>query len=645
MSSAFLERCQSTGMGNLYVSDHALEVEGNQRLLIFSRESTPATNSETIFAPTAAKVFTHSVVGPTNLWADPFEPREVFPQHRGSFSAATWEPAFDSTNRMVVGYNAYVGPRFVGVYDDPLGADELPSYFLHDFGSMHYTVAFDDHDNLYVGDINRARVLVYYKPFDGPPAPMAQPPVRTAAAAPPVPRYSVTIESVTPGPPYCVVRRSQRGYEKTLRIEVEGLTSVTGLALEFRRVTDAHSVPVAIGSYTLRRDGAHITVDMGAVGPRLWRNWDKLTMTVRVLGRDGKPLSNWSPAFLLAEDVEACGIALPTPTSTPTPTVTPTPAATPTPTSTPTPTVTPTPTATPPAPTYSVTIESISPEPPYCVVRQSDRGYEKALRIEVAGLTPGMGLTFEYRREDDAHRELLDPSSYTVRGGRANITVDMGIFGQRLWGERDKLTMTVRALSRDLRPLSDWSPAFLLAEDVEACGIALPTPTPTPTPTATPTPTLTPTPTATHTRTPTTTPTTTLTPTPTNTPTPTLTPTTTPTPPPALTSTPTPTLTPTATLTPTPTPTLTPTSTPTPTRTPAPQELPEGRGAVTSEASPTPTPAPPAASNGGACNFAEAGRSAGTELGMLMFLVLPIAIVGFQRRRSWVQGIVGGRRR
>ena len=143
-----------------------MEIDGNRRLLVFSAESTPATNVETIFAPTAAKVFTQSIVGPSNLWADPWEYGEVFRQHHGTFSAATWEPAFDSENRMVVGYNAYEGPRFAGVYDDPLGPDEFPTYFLHDFGSMHYTATFDDDDNLYVGDINRGRVLVYRNPFD-----------------------------------------------------------------------------------------------------------------------------------------------------------------------------------------------------------------------------------------------------------------------------------------------------------------------------------------------------------------------------------------------------------------------------------------------------------------------------------------------
>ena len=67
---------------------------------------------------------------------------------------------------MVVGFNTYRGPRFVGIYDDPLNEDVLPSDYLYDFASMPYSATFDDRGNLYVGDINRGRVLIYWSPFD-----------------------------------------------------------------------------------------------------------------------------------------------------------------------------------------------------------------------------------------------------------------------------------------------------------------------------------------------------------------------------------------------------------------------------------------------------------------------------------------------
>lgn len=157
--------------GNLYVSDHSLEVSGNFRLLLFSSERTPLTNEEALFAPYAAKMFEESAASGSNLVPYEFELGTI-PEEHGSdlrwpgLEAAAWEPAFDAENRMVVGFNTYRGPRFVGIYDDPLNEDVLPSDYLYDFASMPYSAAFDDRGNLYVGDINRGRVLIYWSPFD-----------------------------------------------------------------------------------------------------------------------------------------------------------------------------------------------------------------------------------------------------------------------------------------------------------------------------------------------------------------------------------------------------------------------------------------------------------------------------------------------
>ena len=93
--------------GNLYVSDHALEINGNLRLMVFSPESTPTENAHAIFAPAAAKVFTRSAAALNDVWVGPWEIGPVIQQPARPFplglAAATWEPAFDSTNRMVVG--------------------------------------------------------------------------------------------------------------------------------------------------------------------------------------------------------------------------------------------------------------------------------------------------------------------------------------------------------------------------------------------------------------------------------------------------------------------------------------------------------------------------------------------------------------
>ena len=356
-------------MGNLYVSDHSLEIDGNRRLLVFPAGSIPPTISEAVFGPPATKVFNRSAEGLTNLWAGFGEARTVVRQYRrtlwSDFSASTWEPAFDSENRMVVGYNGYLGPRFVGVYDNPLGDEELPTSYLYDFGGMYYTATFDDRDNLYVGDSNRSRVLVYRNPLGN-----RSEPIKLETPEGPLPLHPVTIRSVDPEPPFCVVRSSPNAYETTLNLLVDSLPQEWSIALEFRKLATVHRQVVDIGSGSVIDNRSRIRVSDDLVWRRLWGHLDRVVVTVRVLERGTRaPLSNWSPAFVLADDVEICGTALPTPTPspTPTPTLTPTPTPSPTPTPTLTPTPTPSPTPTPtltPTPTPSPTpTPTLTPTP------------------------------------------------------------------------------------------------------------------------------------------------------------------------------------------------------------------------------------------------------------------------------------------
>ncbi|MFL5735504.1 MAG: fibronectin type III domain-containing protein [Chloroflexia bacterium] len=137
-------------LGNLYVSDHSLEIQGNMRLLEFNTSLFPTGNSQVIYAPPASKIFP---------------------------DVATWEPAFDAQNRMVVGYNPYwdFNPgdrgRFPGVYNNPLSASTTPDALLSDYYSMAISAAFDDEGNLYVGDGDRSRVIIYKQPFATLPSP------------------------------------------------------------------------------------------------------------------------------------------------------------------------------------------------------------------------------------------------------------------------------------------------------------------------------------------------------------------------------------------------------------------------------------------------------------------------------------------
>lgn len=129
--------------GNLFVSDHSLEVEGNMRMLIFKKNDhaflqDPQNVQSVLLGPTASQVIP---------------------------AVSAWEPAFNSQNHMVVGYNGYaLGGRFPGAYLDPL-SQITPINYSKDYFSMATAATFDSEDNLYIADLNRGRVLVYKNPF------------------------------------------------------------------------------------------------------------------------------------------------------------------------------------------------------------------------------------------------------------------------------------------------------------------------------------------------------------------------------------------------------------------------------------------------------------------------------------------------
>lgn len=75
----------------------------------------------------------------------------------------------------MVGLNAYIAPRFPQLYRDPQSSAAHEA--LRDFGSMPYAATFDEQDNLYITDLNRGRVLIYYHPL----SPLAPTPTATSS--------------------------------------------------------------------------------------------------------------------------------------------------------------------------------------------------------------------------------------------------------------------------------------------------------------------------------------------------------------------------------------------------------------------------------------------------------------------------------
>jgi hypothetical protein len=128
--------------GNVFVSDYWTENAGGERFLIFNSSLFPVGNRDLIVATAPSKQF---------------------------MGAYPWEAAFDSQNRMAIGFAAFTpGGRFPYLYRDIYSKQAMYSYdyVLSELYTQAFAPAFDSYDNLYFADMNYGRVLVYNKPFD-----------------------------------------------------------------------------------------------------------------------------------------------------------------------------------------------------------------------------------------------------------------------------------------------------------------------------------------------------------------------------------------------------------------------------------------------------------------------------------------------
>ena len=163
--------------GNLFLSDHNTEFDGNLRLLEYDAAALPLAPAAALFGIPA----TH-VLGRGGSFTAPNCP--TFEQDP---LCGPWEPAFDARGHMALGFNGYLGPRFPMIYKDPL-ANPLPVAALGDFGSMPTSSRYDAAGRLYVLDHNRSRILIYLS-GEADPSPTATPTAsatatRTATATP-----------------------------------------------------------------------------------------------------------------------------------------------------------------------------------------------------------------------------------------------------------------------------------------------------------------------------------------------------------------------------------------------------------------------------------------------------------------------------
>lgn len=168
--------------GNLYVSDASLEAAGNWRMLRWNASQFPPSPATCLFAVPATAVF--ATGGSFTIADQCHSPNSIA-------ECGPFKPAFTSDDRfMVAGQNGYTGNRFPVVFQNPAQGDN-PVTTINDWSSMTYSAAFDKQDNLYLTDLDRARLFVYYQPFPTP----SFTPTGTLTPAP-TPTFTIT---PTPG--------------------------------------------------------------------------------------------------------------------------------------------------------------------------------------------------------------------------------------------------------------------------------------------------------------------------------------------------------------------------------------------------------------------------------------------------------------
>jgi len=139
--------------GSLYIADNGGEVGSNYRIVQFDASLFPDTPPQTMFGVPASRVF-----GTGGSFT-------VFGWQSQDPICSPFEIALHPQGAMVVPMNGYSSQRFPLVYLDPLSSS-VPQMALGDFTSYPAMAAYCDADgNLYVGDFDWSRLLIYKKPF------------------------------------------------------------------------------------------------------------------------------------------------------------------------------------------------------------------------------------------------------------------------------------------------------------------------------------------------------------------------------------------------------------------------------------------------------------------------------------------------
>jgi len=178
--------------GNLYVSDFVLEFRGNQRLLRYNAGDIQNYGNTPIYGGGTPGISASAVYGRNGDFTLGYLQCQTPPDPTLS-PCGPWEPAFTQDDSTMVLGTMYIGSQFPLVFSHPGESpllNQWPLTHTNDFGSTYYGGTFDQQNNLYVTDLNRSRVLVYFNPF-------ATPPATPTPSGTPIQTYTVTI---TPTP-------------------------------------------------------------------------------------------------------------------------------------------------------------------------------------------------------------------------------------------------------------------------------------------------------------------------------------------------------------------------------------------------------------------------------------------------------------
>jgi hypothetical protein len=123
------------------------------------------------------------------------------------------------------------------------------------------------------------------------------------------------------------------------------------------------------------------------------------------------------------------------------------------------------------APVYPGVINSVSPTPPNCVLRNSSNLSDRLLALNGQGF-PSSNHQLQFRNVSTGGSSILFDSEANWTS-TTRISIDMGLIKSLLWSD-PKITLNAHIttyVNGNYQPFTAWSPEFILADDATTCGI------------------------------------------------------------------------------------------------------------------------------------------------------------------------------